>query len=105
MNRTLLGLVFLAACGGSDPPPSCAQAMDHYYGAGCSYFDTSTNPPTPIAETQEVGLCQTLATAAPANCHDELDGWLVCVDHVPDHSSTNADCDCSSSYMLLLECR
>jgi hypothetical protein len=104
MTKPLLGLVLLIGCGSSDPPPSCQQAMTHFYGAGCSYFDSTTSPPTPIAQSTMINFCQTAAVNISPTCRDELDGWLACNDQVPDHA-TNADCDCSSSYMVLLECR
>ena len=98
-------LVLLIGCGSSDPPPSCQQAMTHFYAAGCSYFDQTTNPPTPIAQAQMINFCQNAAANGPPNSHDELDAWLVCNDHVPDHATTSAQCDCSADYMMLLECR
>lgn len=94
------------ACGGSDSkPPSCQQALDHYYAAGCTYVDETTNPPTPIPEGQIVTFCQNAAIQAPKTCQDELDTWLVCNDAVPARASSNADCDCSVEYMALLRCR
>lgn len=105
MRNMTMVMAFLVGCGGGDPPPSYQQALAHYYAAGCSYFDTSTNPPTPIPESQEIGTCQNVAIAAPVSCRDELDGWLVCLDRVPGHAMNNADCDCSAEYMALLECR
>lgn len=123
MIKTILGLAFLIGCSSSDPvcsnadsrllalalcsdpPPSCQQALTHYYASGCSYFDITTNPPTPIAQTQEINTCQNIATAVPPQCRDELDAWLICNEHVPDHATTNIDCDCSAEYMALLECR
>lgn len=104
MMRPLLGLALLIGCG-SDPPPSCQQALTHFYAAGCSYFDQRTNPPAPIAQSTMIASCQSVAANIPASCHDELDGWLVCNDHVPDHVTSSAQCDCSAAYMALLECR
>lgn len=96
----------LFACGSTDKPaPSCQQALSHYYGAGCSYFDQSTNPPTPITQNNMAAFCQEAAANAPATCQDELDVWLRCNDEVPAMSKTNADCDCSVEYMMLLRCK
>lgn len=104
MKKMILILMLAIGCGG-DPPPSCVQALTHFYAAGCRYFDQRANPPAPISQGDMITFCQTAATQIPAACHDELDGWLVCNNRVPDHAISNADCDCSSSYMLLLECR
>jgi len=69
------------------------------------YFDQTTNPPTQISQNQMVAFCQTAAAQIPTTCHDELDGWLECNNSVPDHATKNADCDCSTQYMALLECK
>lgn len=106
MKRLLAVMaVAMTGCSSSgDPPPSCQQALTHYYGAGCSYFDPTTNPPTPIAQSTMIARCQTATTQTPASCLDEVDAWLTCNDRVPNHATSDADCDCSASYMLLLEC-
>lgn len=95
-------MLFAVACS-SDVPPSCQQGIGHYYASGCSYFDLSTNPPTPIPETQMVMNCQTVATQISDKCRATLDDWLICNNDRP-HATNSADCDCSQSYMALLSC-
>jgi hypothetical protein len=104
--KVVLLTTVLFACGSSErPAPSCQQALAHYYAAGCTYFDGRTNPPSPIPQGQMVTFCQDAAINAPASCQDELDVWLRCDDEVPDHSTTNEQCDCSQEQMELLRCR
>lgn len=96
-------VVSLVAGCAEDPPPSCQQAIGHYYQAGCSYYDLNSG--APIAAATMIANCQGAAAEAPAQCQDELDEWLVCNNEVPDHSTTNAQCDCSQALMSLLACR
>jgi hypothetical protein len=99
MKNTLLGLVFLIGCGGDGPPPSCADAFGHFYGAGCTFVDASTGQPFPMDEI--ISQCQSLAANAPANCRDELNTWVRCIEE----TSASKNCDCSAEQMALLECR
>ena len=103
MSKFALMAALIVGCGGD--PPSCQQELDHYYAAGCSYYDSRTTPPTAISQSQMIVFCQTAATQIPANCRGALDGWLECDAAVNDRATTNADCDCSGEYMALLECR
>jgi hypothetical protein len=85
-------------------PPSCQQAIGHYYTAGCTYTDLDADPPSPISQGQMITLCQQSAIAAPDRCQDDLDAWLVCNGDVPSPSSSSSDCDCSKEFMALLRC-
>lgn len=97
-------VLFIAGCSSDSKPPSCQQALAHYYGAGCSYFDASREPPPAIPQSAMLNFCQTAAVQAPESCQDELDVWLECNAAVPDQATSNADCDCSADYMALLRC-
>jgi hypothetical protein len=93
---TKLGLVIavlcVAGCGGEDPP-SCFQAMNSYYGAGCAFQDGNGAVP----QSEAVTTCQGLAGD---ECDAALGGWLICLDSI-----TPAEgCDCSAEQMELLAC-
>ena len=102
--RVALLSMFLFACSSDDPPPSCQQALTHYYAAGCAYIDTSVSPPTALSQTQMITLCQNATAEAPKSCRNEIDAWLVCNNEVPTPSTTNDQCDCSTEFMALLRC-
>lgn len=90
-------LLLLAACG-SDPPPSCSQALTHYYQAGCEYRNLTTGAQIPVGDM--IYTCQGIAANAPDHCQGALDAWLVCLD-----ASAAPDCDCSVEQMAVLRCR
>lgn len=93
--------VLVAACSSSSDAPSCQEAIGHYYSAGCSYFDTSGSP---IAQGTIEGQCVQAASSAPSECISKLNAWLECNDSVPDGATTNAQCDCSQTFMAVVEC-
>ncbi len=97
----MCSLSCLSACS-SDPPPSCQQALTHYYSAGCAYTDLNTN--TPIAEGDMINRCLQAASSTPSQCSSALDAWLSCNDAVPSPATNNAQCDCSQTYMTYLTC-
>lgn len=92
-------ILAIAGCGGSDAP-SCQQAVDHFYAAGCMFSDANG----PIPRDTFVLSCQSAASGTPANCQGELDDFLVCIDSVPTPSTMDAQCDCSQTYMALQTC-
>jgi hypothetical protein len=102
MGKPLLGLVVLwIGCGGdARPAPSCFDAFSRFYSNGCTFVDLNTGQPIP--QSTIVAQCQNLASAAPANCRDELNVWLECIN---DSSASGNRCNCSSEQMTLLECR
>lgn len=98
----------LAACStsngmdeSSDNAPTCQDALKHYYGAGCAYYDQFGNQ---IELATMIGNCETGAAATPSECQPKLDAWLEC-DASVSSPATNADCDCSQTYMALLTCQ
>lgn len=115
MGRMFLGVPIAMAiamgCGGdAKPAPSCQQAMAHFYGVNCFYYDGSVSPARRIAQTEMVANCQQLAIAAPARCQGEIDDWLECnanVEGVPSGTPTTIGdlrCDCSQEQMTILRC-
>lgn len=103
-SLSILSVLFLIACSSDDPPPSCQQAIAHYYSAGCVYLDGRVSPPTMISQTQMISACQSAADEAPRSCQNEFDAWLVCNNEVPTPSTTTEQCDCSAEQMALLRC-
>lgn len=96
-------LVLLVACG-SDPP-TCNQATDHFYIAGCRYLDEQTQKP--LTEPGALSLCESWQTRAKASagreeCGDEFTALLNCEAGVP-IGATGAAC-CSATYTDLVNC-
>jgi hypothetical protein len=89
---------FLFAFVGCSDPPSCQQALTHYYDAGCSYRNLQTGDR--ISPSEMIALCQGIAANASEACEDRLDDWLVC-----NNEATANSCDCSTSQMALLTCQ
>lgn len=79
------------------PPPSCQQAVGHYYGAGCVFVDGTTGQVIPPG--QFTADCQTEAANAPSACLDEFDDFLICI-----NKATSTACDCSRYQMDYLTC-
>lgn len=110
--RKMIFAIAIMACGTeAKPAPSCQQAMGHFYGAHCFYFDATKNPPPKFTLADMVLLCQNLTIQAPASCQDEIDSWLTCNAAVIDGPIGGMDglgdprCDCSQTQMALLRCQ
>lgn len=88
----------MAACG--EEPPSCQQAMTHYYGAQCVFRDGNTGADIPRDEM--IVACHGVAAEIPGRCQDVFDDWLICVGSV--EGQTDAGCDCSREFQALLAC-
>lgn len=94
----------MVACG-EEEVPSCQQAMEHYYGAGCSYYDIDSGDP--ISAATMVSTCRDALRAADTeapSCADDVDDWIICLADVPSPATINADCDCSVEQEALLTC-
>lgn len=103
--RNLLFIVaaaLVSGCTSSAPPPSCEQAVDHYYAASCDFADPNTGAVIPML--QFVGECETIAEGTPSACIGDLNAFLECIDSVPSPAKSSADCDCTQSYMTLADC-
>jgi hypothetical protein len=107
MRRWILVVLVASAGCGADAKraPTCAQAMAHFYAAGCRYADGSQQPPVPYSEADAVSLCQELVAAAPAQCQDEIDDWNECNASVPSPASSTTDCDCLQDLQAISRCR
>lgn len=112
MWRSVLLTLSLVACGGADdkPAPTCQQAMAHFYGVNCSYFDGRVDPPHQYTQAEMITVCQDLAIETSASCQGTIDDWLECNDTVAGipagQTSGLGDprCDCSQEQMAILRC-
>ena len=104
MNKfTLMTMILsltVAACGTSDPPLSCQDAIQHYYGpAQCDFTDLDTG--LVIPENTFIARCQAAAETASDRCQPALDEFLQCLDSV---DPQDPQCNCSSAQMAFLTC-
>jgi hypothetical protein len=100
---TLFSVVAMIGCGSDDPPPTCQEAMTHFYAAGCFYRDTSTQQD--ISVSMMITRCQeTLASAPTSICRARFEDWVTCNNDVPDTAKTVADCDCSEALRDVSAC-
>lgn len=99
-NVVVSVLVAISACGTDPAPPSCQQGLTHYYAAGCLFHDLASGAVIP-RDTMISG-CQSSVVGASSACQAKIDAWMVCTDGVPDPARSNADCDCSQTFMAVL---
>lgn len=96
-----LSVLVLVGCG--EEPPSCQQAVSHYYGAGCELRDSNGRP---FTEGEIVASCkQSIAASTSSDCDAALEDLRFCFDSVPSPAMTNADCDCSVEQDAVLTCQ
>lgn len=89
------------ACGGDDPP-SCDEAITHYYDSGCTFVNGDTGRPTTQQEARSA--CDEIDALVPDRCRGEFESWLSCVNSTPEEAANNADCNCSSETQALVDC-
>lgn len=100
MTKTMAVAVLMALCGCggvSDEPPSCQQAVTHYYSVGCTFIGT-TGAPTP--QQDAINACQQININVPDNCRSLFDDWKFCVE-----SAGPPGCDCTSESDALFACK
>ncbi|MEO7735579.1 MAG: hypothetical protein ABIY55_31785 [Kofleriaceae bacterium] len=88
----------MAACSSDSAPPSCQQAISHYYAAGCRFVNLETGAEQ--SQSQAIAGCQSASSETPDRCDDEVDDWLRCIDS----TSAAQQCDCSQEQMSILRC-
>lgn len=107
MKRILWSALFSAVamigCGADEPPPSCEEAITHFYSSGCYYKDTTTEQSIELGAM--VARCEQLGNTAPSLCRSEFYDWLRCNNAVPDQALTDADCSCAEERSALLNCK
>jgi hypothetical protein len=89
----------MTACGGD--PPSCQQAISSFYAAGCTFRDTSTNPPTETPESTALYTCSQINIEIPERCRPEFDDWKSCLEGVANDTQCT---DCSQEADALFAC-
>jgi hypothetical protein len=101
MARTLglIAMVLVAACG--EDPPSCQQAVTHYYQSGCTFIGTSG---TATSQQEAFSVCVQINTSVPDECRGEFEDWLECIHETPGSVTTNAQCDCTQESDALFAC-
>lgn len=102
MKQFLLSLFILGAFSGCEEVPSCQQATNHFYEAGCGYVYLKTGKTVP--KDVQITDCQKILVAAPENCMGEVDDWLQCQYSVPSPVKSSSDCDCSRERDAMLKC-
>ncbi len=106
MLKTLgvvVAALFGAAC--TEEVPSCQQAVTNYYGAGCTFLDLRTNPPTPYTLNESIVDCKGVNSAVPDRCQSYFDDYMFCLDGIR-APVTNATCgSCSSEQDALFGCQ
>jgi hypothetical protein len=93
-------LLFAAACDSSDPP-TCSEAVSHFYDAGCTLITTGGSP---IPEAEFLGTCREASSDVPASCEDEFEDLLEALASVPDPISGDADCDIGPELDAIATC-
>ena len=102
MKKTIGIVMVLAMTACGEDPPSCQQAVTHYYSVGCSFFDLTTNPPTPYSQNEAITSCKQVNVAVPEQCRDLFDDFMFCMDSAA--GQTSAGCDCSQEQDALFAC-
>jgi len=103
MLKTWVAMVASCLVGCFEEPPSCQQAVTHYYDAGCKLVDLSTGVDIPSSTV--LSECKALLATAPnSTCESALEDLRSCWGGVTSPAHNNADCDCSPEQDALLTC-
>lgn len=97
MKQIALVMV-LGAMGCGEDPPSCQQAVTHYYGAGCTFLNVNTGQAT--SQLEAIGACSQINAAVSDGCRGQFEVWLECIHSVPN----NTQCDCTQESDALFAC-
>lgn len=90
----------MAACTGPEPP-TCYEAVAHYYAVGCVHYDGPTGEPLSLGETVE--RCELLrAVVLTDACVEAVEAWIFCIDTAP--SGTEVGCDCERERETIRVC-
>lgn len=95
----------LGACGGSDAPPTCQDALTHYYSSGCDLYDLSPGSAVAFSEATAITDCVNLVETEPSECLGGVNDLIACFGSVPEPSTQNSQCDCSVEQTAVQECR
>jgi hypothetical protein len=93
-----IALVIAAAGCGDEPVPTCAQAVPHFYGVGCTFSGTVAPTNIDWDMAGAINACQQIEAQAPKACGSEFDDWMTCVG---DASGNQCD-SCTDEYDRLV---
>lgn len=94
-----VSLLFAIACG-DDPPPSCQEAIGHFYGVGCAFINLMTNQPYTMNESLQ--SCKDINATVPDRCQSYFDDFMTCLNEV---ESSSKCADCARAQDALLGCQ
>ena len=103
--RTLIGvvaIVLLGACEIGEAPPSCQQAVEHYYSSGCGFLNVDTGQPT--SENEAIAACGEVNASVPDRCRGRFEIWLSCISDTPAEATNVMQCDCTQESDALVAC-
>jgi hypothetical protein len=90
----------MTACGGEEVP-GCQDAIDSFYGVGCTFIDNSVSPPVEVPHSTALYNCGQINSLIEERCRDEFDAWKTCLFAV----DNNAQCgSCSQEADALGAC-
>lgn len=96
-KKLLIGVALvLGACGGD--PPSCQDAITHFYGTGCTFIGTNG---TATSQLDAMNACTGINADIPERCRPEFDDWKSCLFGV---DNDNQCADCSGEQDALFAC-
>jgi hypothetical protein len=98
-------LMLLALTGCAEDPPSCQQAMTHFYSSGCYFLDVRVMPPVRISQNDAYLSCQDINRSVPDRCEAYFEDWLFCLDSRPPGSGDAVCGECSQEQDALIGCQ
>ena len=83
------------------PPPSCQEALTHYYSVGCFFENLSVTPARPYTVNEAIVSCKEVNVAVPDRCRSYFDDFNSCL-----VGATSTSCKiCASEQDRLFGCK
>lgn len=103
MTKTIGLVMVLAMTAACEDPPSCQQAINHFYDvAVCTFVNTNTGQVTSKGEA--LNTCVQINAAVPDQCRGEFEDWLECLNDRPRDATENQCISCSQESDALFAC-